>query len=248
MELNDQLLCRRVDLLRARGLPVEAFERPMLRHVESCKRCQGAVALDQAVSEALCRSAHALAFPPGLRMRVLSRVRDQSRASGRSVSASVLASVAVAVVAGIALIAAGLAHTAQSTEPTVTEGPTRLEGEPFSGAYDLVARHAPILVRGATGVLPEGALVTAQRLPVALAERVGRDALRPTVGEASLYVLDQSRLDVDPLVLARLQSDGRWDATVTIEAQALRMTLASREGKLWVVVSDGPTESLVASW
>ncbi len=245
----ETLLCRRADLALSSGKSVDEADPVAQRHIDSCRRCQRMVAMDASIVAALIRSPPPLPSNTRREIEVLVhlRARDERRAQVPDLRAAVAAFAAVAVlIFGILMpprvsVAPG-AKSAAVVAAEPQSNPPLSAGEHLSGLGELVARHRGGARTGSA--LPAGALRYETKLPQSLADqllipaqglsRASWDGLPPTeVDEATLFVLDKSRVMIEP-ALHELLDIGE---TLQLHYGPHQVTLSIRGGTLFVIIA-----------
>ena len=239
----ETLLCRRFDLARASGATLDGLDPVVRHHLEACGYCQEAMRLDQAVHTALNAGRAAVALPVAARRRIEALVSVKSREDRPAVRLPVLGAAGGAVALAIVLTAFLRPWSADSATPAGDPPPVIVAGEPLTGLGELVARHHGIHER--RSILTPGAVLLEEKLPPSLAGRIASEPGtfraaaydgKPSTAEgpdATLFVLDAGRVVLDPVIRDVLAEHG----TLTLPHGADRVTLASRGGRVFVVVT-----------
>ena len=248
----ETLLCRRFDLARSSGLPIDCADPTVLGHLDACERCQHTYAMDQRIEEVLTGAVEPL--PDGARRRVLALVSVKAREDWSPRRLPRAVAVAAAVAACVALLVAfypGDSTPAAAPSPAASQpppaGPTQAavpgacaEGEPISGLAAMVARH----VSGQLNDVPSVAVLYEGKLPHVLANQLLTQATVATVAwdglpaasevdEATLFVLDRAAVFIEPAINEVLEEYG----TLTLPWGPHQVTIARRDTRLFLIVA-----------
>ncbi len=242
----ETLLCRRFDLARSASRSLDNADPVVRHHLDDCERCQDVYETEQAIADALLRT-HA-PLPAESRRRIEALIAVQSGRVNPSPSGSWLVALAMAAAAVLCAAMLPAAEATINVPPAPAPAPTaqaptphRAQGEAISGLAHLVDRHR----NTAPSDVPAAALVYETKLPHSLANQLlsqpesrtaNWDGLPAAtqIDDATLFVLDRSRVVIDPVLEEVLNDAG----SITLQHGLHQLAIADRDDRLFVIIAN----------
>lgn len=255
------LLCRRFELALFSGALLSQADPAIRDHAEACERCAELCETDREIASILLERGEPLPSVARQRIETLiaTEARDEARRSRRPIplawataAAILLVSTAGAWTYAQSQSAGAMANETGQSAHLASSETGHVDGEPISGLSDLIALHTAtpntqvstdddqraVPTLGRRSALPKGALLYHSKLPSTIGASLGAHEQSAVIytdvrDEATLFVLDRERIALDPVIDEILTADG----SITLSWDGHQVTLAPREGQLFVVVS-----------